>query len=77
MEYLGLASDNVATFSNVRGCGQIVTDHVNFSNVSMSACSFDISSLEPAVAVPLPASLPLMLTGLAVLGFIRSRRRAA
>ena len=76
-DYLGLNSfDNVTNFQNVRGCGQVVNDIVEFSNVSMSGCSFDVSVLNP---IPLPAALPLFVTGLGFMGLLgwRRKRKAA
>ena len=59
------SDDNEAAFNNVRGCGQLITDKVNFNNVSMTHCSFDVG------VIPEPSST--MLLGLA--GFLLAKRR--
>jgi len=59
------SDDNEAAFNNVRGCGQLITDKVNFNNVSMTHCGFDVG------VIPEPSSA--MLLGLA--GFLLAKRR--
>ncbi|MEM7147512.1 MAG: PEP-CTERM sorting domain-containing protein [Verrucomicrobiota bacterium] len=54
-------SDNVGLFSDVRGCGQLVIDQVDFSNVSMTHCSFDTSQLPEPSAVLLMGAAGLAL----------------
>lgn len=71
-DFGGLSDTNSAQFSDVRGCGQIVADEVKFSNVSLSNCAFNPTSV---TAVPLPAALPLMAGGLAIIGFFGRKRR--
>ncbi|MBL4906784.1 MAG: VPLPA-CTERM sorting domain-containing protein [Sneathiella sp.] len=60
---------NVAGWNNVQGCGQVMTDSINFNNVSMTGCSFEVS------VVPLPAAFPLFGAALAVFGFAGWRKR--
>jgi hypothetical protein len=62
------AHDNEAVWNNVRGCGQLITDQINFNNVSMIECAF-------ATSVPEASSLLLLGTALAALvGYRRFRR---
>jgi|GEM_PF-2151356 len=63
--------DNYATFNDVIGCGQVVSDRVNFNNVSMDGCAFNGT---PSV-VPLPATLPLFGAALIVVGFAGWQKR--
>jgi len=58
---------NVISFNNVQFCGQVITDQVNFQNVSGSGCTFDTS------AVPVPAAVWLFGSGL--LGLVGMARR--
>ena len=58
---------NVISFNNVQFCGQVVSDSVNFQNVSGTECAFDTS------AVPVPAAVWLFGSGL--LGLIGMARR--
>lgn len=58
---------NVISFNNVQFCGQVVTDAVNFQNVSGSGCEFDTA------VVPVPAAVWLFGSGL--LGLIGLSRR--
>lgn len=64
---------NVAFFNNVQFCGQVVTDAVNFQNVSGSECAFDMSS----TAVPVPAAVWLFGSGLLGLIGISRRKKSA
>jgi len=68
-DYGRSATDNTASFNNVAGCGQIVTDAVNFQNVSMSDCSY-----EPTI-VSGPPAFALMGSGLVLLGLYGRRRK--
>jgi hypothetical protein len=68
---IGLDTDNVISFNNVQFCGQVITDQVNFQNVSGSACSFDVS------AVPIPAAVWLFGSGLIGLIGIARRKKPA
>lgn len=67
---LGLDSDNVISFNNVQFCGQVVTDAVNFQNVSGSGCTFDTA------AVPIPAAVWLFGSGLLGLVGMSKRKKA-
>ena len=67
---LGTDTDNVISFNNVQFCGQVITDQVNFQNVSGSGCSFDTS------AVPVPAAVWLFGSGLIGLVGIARRKKA-
>ena len=40
-DYSGIGLKNEAVWNNVRGCGQVVADKVNFNNVSMVGCEFE------------------------------------
>ncbi|OUR77351.1 hypothetical protein A9Q83_11690 [Alphaproteobacteria bacterium 46_93_T64] len=74
-DYGGQGEKNEAVWNNVAGCGQVMTDKINFNNVSMTGCEFN-----PTVTVvPLPAAFPLYGAGIAIMGFIgwRKKRRAA
>ena len=71
-DYGGMFDDNSADFDNVIGCGQIVIDYVNFQDVGMSHCAFT-----PTTIIPVPAALPLGLSGLVLLGVVGWRRRRA
>jgi hypothetical protein len=62
---------NVIRFNNVQFCGQVVTDAVDFQNVSGSECAFDTS------AVPVPAAVWLFGSGLIGLAGIARRKKAA
>ena len=64
---LGFA-DNEAAFNNVRGCGQVITDQVNFNNVSMTRCAFVSNN------VPEPGTLLLLGSALALLAGYRRFR---
>lgn len=72
-DFGGLATNNVASFDNVRGCGQLVTDRIGFNNVSLVNCAY----APEVAAVPLPAALPLFGTALALLGLAQVRLRRA
>ncbi|MCP4766752.1 MAG: PEP-CTERM sorting domain-containing protein [Gammaproteobacteria bacterium] len=62
---------NVISFNNVKFCGQVVTDTINFQNVSGSGCEFNPSVPE----VPVPAAVWLFGTALAgLLGFSKRRK---
>ncbi len=61
---------NVASFNSVQFCGQIVTDQVNFQNVSGSQCALDVS------AVPVPAAVWLFGSGLIGLVGIARRKKS-
>ncbi|MBL4666391.1 MAG: hypothetical protein JKY04_03355 [Sneathiella sp.] len=67
---LGYA-DNYATFNDVIGCGQLISDRVNFNNVSMDGCTFN----ETPSVIPLPAAFPLFGAVLAAFGFFGWRKR--
>lgn len=67
---LGTDTNNVISFNNVQFCGQVVTDAVNFQNVSGSGCSFDTS------AIPIPAAVWLFGSGLLGLIGIARRKKA-
>ena len=61
-------SKNVASFNNVQFCGQVVTDQVNFQNVSGSGCAY-------TATVPEPSILGLMSIGLiGLIGVARHRK---
>ncbi len=71
-DYGGQGEKNEAVWNNVAGCGQVMTDKINFNNVSMSGCSFNY---EQPSAVPLPAAFPLFGAALAGFGIVGWRRR--
>jgi hypothetical protein len=68
-DYGGRASDNLAHWNNVRGCGQVVTDVVNFQNVSMTHC---VQERVPPSEIPEPGTLALI--GLGIFGLAGLRR---
>ncbi len=73
---IGLDEKNVISFNNVQFCGQVVTDTVNFQNVSGSGCEFNPSTS----VIPVPAAVWLFgsaLAGLLGFGHRRKSRRAA
>ena len=55
---LGLDSDNEIAFNNVKFCGQVVTDQVDFQNVSGSGCTPNITT-----TIPEPSVIWLILVG--------------
>lgn len=61
---------NEAVWNNVRGCGQVFTDKVNWNNVSMTGCSFDAAV---TTVIPLPAGLPLVATAFGLAWIVRRR----
>ena len=66
---IGLDTENVVSFNNVQFCGQVVSDQVNFQNVSGSGCEYN-----PSV-IPVPAAVWLFGTALAgLLGFGRRKK---
>ncbi|PSW20812.1 hypothetical protein C9I98_08215 [Photobacterium sanctipauli] len=69
------SSDNEAVFNNVQFCGQVITDKINFQNVSGSNCAIDFT--EPTPPVSAPASIWVMFGGLAGLGIARRKMKKA
>jgi len=67
---IGADPDNYITLSNVEFCGQVISDRVDFSNTSGSACTFDTS------AIPIPAAVWLFGSGLIGLVGIARRKKA-
>ena len=65
---------NVASFNNVRGCGQVITDQVVYNNVSQTGCAF---SLDPPPEIPVPAAFPLFMSALVAFRFVKRRRKVA
>jgi hypothetical protein len=62
---------NVISFNNVQFCGQVISDQVNFQNVSGSECSFDTS------AIPIPGAVWLFGSGIIGLAGVARRKKAA
>ncbi|MGF1699469.1 hypothetical protein L4D09_04010 [Photobacterium makurazakiensis] len=72
------SSSNEAVFNNVQFCGQVITDKINFQNVSGSGCAIDFTEFEtPPTPTPAPASVWVMLGGLAGLGITRRKMKKA
>ncbi len=67
---IGTDDDNVISFNNVQFCGQVISDEVNFQNVSGSGCEFDTS------AIPIPPAVWLFGSALVGLAGVARRKRA-
>ena len=65
---------NQSGFSSYNG-NISLTSNDNISQPSNDKISLNTDALVPLSAVPLPAALPLMLSGVSMLGFARSRNK--
>lgn len=64
---LGLDTQNNMSLDNVSGCTQLVGDDVDIQNVRLNRCAFNTS------VVPVPASVWLFGSAMALLGWLRRR----
>lgn len=71
------AFSNVQTFVELAGDGDGIADAYTFTPIS-SGSEFSLTfSKEPMAAIPLPAGLPLMLSGLLGMGILARRKKIA
>lgn len=62
-------------FTAMSATGRIFFDHAGGDNAGIVLDNVLLESIDRTAVVPVPAALPLMLAGLAGLGFIARRRR--